>query len=231
MSERAPSGFLDGVLDRTLANLRSAWREIALADGEAPTQRGYPPSLGGVLAGLVEQAGAHRRGTVTAMYAVLVEGDDFMEPVTDSIRALLDGHVVLSRKAADAARYPAIDVLRSLSRTVGELTTADHRRHVALVRSALDTLEAAQDLFAIGAYQAGADAWLDGVIAERGHIENLIHDEKNMPGADPGQPVRRRDAQFHAGEKIAPQPNVPAATLRSIASALEEAARRAGVNA
>lgn len=161
----------------SLTRVANAWREMALAAGEPPAQRGYPPSLGGVLARLVERAGARRRGSVTAVYTVLVDGDDQFEPVTDALRALLDGHIALSRRLADAGRYPAIDVLRTLSRVMSDIVSVEHACDAALVRRALASLEEAEDLFAIGAYHAGADAWLDRCVAAKPAIERLIFDD------------------------------------------------------
>jgi FliI/YscN family ATPase len=160
----------------SLTRVATAWREMALAAGEPPAQRGYPPSMGSALARLVERAGARRRGSITAVYTVLVEGDDQFEPVTDALRALLDGHIALTRRLADAGRYPAIDVLRSLSRPMIDLVGSDHARDAKLIRRALATLEDADDLFAIGAYRPGGDHWLDACVAARPAIERLIFD-------------------------------------------------------
>lgn len=165
----------------SLTRVAAAWREIALAAGEPPAQRGHPPSMANVLARLVERAGARRCGSITAVYTVLVDGDDQFEPVTDALRALLDGHIALSRRFADAGRYPAIDVLRSLSRAMTDIVSAEHRRDAALVRRALATLEDAEDLFAIGAYRNGGDAWLDACVAARPAIERLIFDGDAAP--------------------------------------------------
>jgi flagellum-specific ATP synthase len=166
----------------SLTRVAAAWRELALAAGELPAHRGHPPSLPGALAGLVERAGARKRGTITGVYAVLVDGDDAREPVTDSVRALLDGHVALSRRFADAGRFPAIDVLRSLSRIMNDIVTPEHRRDAALVRGAIATLEQAEDLFAIGAYRPGGDPTLDAAVAVREAIEALVFDGAGPSG-------------------------------------------------
>ncbi len=163
----------------SLTRVAAAWREVALADGELPAHRGFPPSVNGVLAKLVERAGAFENGSITAVYAVLIDGDDPFEPVTDTLRALLDGQIMLSRRLADAGRYPAIDVLGSLSRTMRQVATERQRRDAALVRRAIDSLERAEDLFAIGAYQAGADPWLDAAVSMRARIEALIFDAED----------------------------------------------------
>lgn len=160
----------------SLTRVATAWRELALAAGETPAHRGHPPSLASALARLVERAGASTNGSITAVYAVLVDGDDVREPVTDAVRALLDGHIVLSRALADAGSFPAIDVLRSLSRVAPAIIDEQHRRDAHVVRAALSALERAEDLFAIGAYRPGGDPMLDAAVAARAAIERLIFD-------------------------------------------------------
>jgi len=168
----------------SLTRVAAAWREMALAAGEPPAQRGHPASMASMLARLVERAGARRCGSVTGVYSVLVDGDDEFEPVTDALRALLDGHVSLARRYADAGRYPAIDVLRSLSRAMPDIVSARARADATLVRRALATLESAEDLFAIGAYRSGGDPWLDACVAVRSEIDCLIFDS-DRACADP----------------------------------------------
>jgi FliI/YscN family ATPase len=160
----------------SLTRVATAWREHALAAGEPPAHRGHPPSFPGALARLVERAGARATGSVTGVYAVLVEGDDPREPVTDAIRALLDGHVVLSRSLAESGRYPAVDVLRSLSRLMHDLATPAHLRDAVTVRAAMSALEQAEDLFAIGAYRPGGDRRLDAAVRARDAIDALVFD-------------------------------------------------------
>lgn len=168
----------------SLTRVATAWREQALTAGEPPAHRGHPPSLPGALARLVERAGARRRGSITAIYAVLVEGDDAREPVTDAVRALLDGHIALSRRLAESGRFPAIDVLRSLSRLMASLATSEHRRDAATVRAAMAALEEAEDLFAIGAYRPGGDRQLDAAVRARDEIDALVFDtcDRRQPG-------------------------------------------------
>ena len=158
----------------SLTRAATAWRELALSQGEPPAHRGHPASLAGMLASLVERAGAWSDGSVTAIYAVLVDGDDVREPVTDSVRGLLDGHIALSRRLAESGRFPAVDVLRSLSRLMISVASPSHQADAAAVRAALSTLEQAEDLFAIGAYQPGGDAVLDAAVAARPAIEALL---------------------------------------------------------
>ena len=158
----------------SLTRVATAWRELALANGEQATSRGHPPSLASAMARIVERAGARTRGSITAVYAVLVEGDDPTEPVSDTVRALLDGHIVLSRAHAERGRFPAVDVLRSLSRLMHTVATPQHRAAASAVRAAIAVLEQAEDLFAIGAYRPGADARLDMAVALRAEIEAFI---------------------------------------------------------
>jgi FliI/YscN family ATPase len=166
----------------SLTRVANAWRELALSAGEPMGPRGYPASLGSTLARLVERAGARTEGSITAVYAVLVEGDDQFEPVTDALRALLDGHIELSRRHAQAGRFPAIDVLRSLSRAMPDVASPAQRADAALIRHALATLENAEDLIAIGAYRAGSDSWLDACIALRAAVEAFIFDGPGYHG-------------------------------------------------
>jgi len=168
----------------SLTRAATAWREHALEAGESPAHRGHPPSLASMLAALVERAGAWRRGSVTGVYSVLVDGDDVREPVSDSVRGLLDGHIVLSRRLADAGMFPAIDVLRSLSRLMSGLVSDAHRADATTVRAALATLEQAEDLFAIGAYEPGGDAALDAAVAVREDISRFLYADAG-PDAEP----------------------------------------------
>jgi flagellum-specific ATP synthase len=127
-----------------------------------------------MLAGIVERAGARAKGSITGIFAVLIDGDDPYEPVTDAVRGLLDGHIVLSRRLADAGCFPPIDVLRSSSRVMSALASKNQLRDAALVRKALATLERSEDLFAIGAYKQGGDPWLDAVVAQRDRLDEFI---------------------------------------------------------
>jgi len=162
----------------SLTRVAAAWRELSLIAGEPPAHRGYPPSMIGALASLVERAGPRRCGSITAVYAILVDGDDPFEPVTDAVRGLLDGHILLSRRLCDAGRFPAIDVLRSLSRTMPDVASEDHLAAASLVRRMLATLEEYEDLFAIGAYRPGADAWLDACVGTRSALQSALYDDR-----------------------------------------------------
>jgi type III secretion protein N (ATPase) len=151
-----------------------AGREVGLAAGEAPVRRGYPPSVFAALPGLLERAGTSDRGSITAFYTVLVEGDDLDEPVSDELRGLLDGHVVLSRSIAAAGRYPAIDVTQSLSRLMPRLVSAEHLAAAHSVRAHIALHEDKRDLLLLGAYRSGSDARLDAAIARAPEIEAFL---------------------------------------------------------
>src|SRR6201982_1657719 len=134
-----------------------AQREVGLAIGEPPATRGYTPSVFALLPRLLERAGASPGGSITGLYTVLVDGDDMNEPIADAVRSILDGHVVLTRELAHAGHYPAIDVLQSVSRLVGEVTTRDARAAAHEMRGLMAAYQHKRDLIAIGAYERGND--------------------------------------------------------------------------
>lgn len=138
-----------------------AQREIGLSAGEPPTRRGYPPSVFATLPRLMERVGMNDKGSITALYTVLVEGDDMNEPIADETRSILDGHIILSRKLAKANRYPAIDVLASASRVMNAVTTKDHQKAAGRVRELLAKYDEVELLVRIGEYQKGADKTAD----------------------------------------------------------------------
>jgi FliI/YscN family ATPase len=150
----------------SLSRIAMAQREIGLAAGEPPTSKGYPPSVFAALPRLVERAGNDEgRGSITALYTVLAEGDDLTDPVTDSARAALDGHVVLSRTLANSGHFPAVDVLASVSRCMTDVTNTAHREVASTVRDLLSAYREAADLIEVGAYQAGTNPRVDRAIA------------------------------------------------------------------
>jgi flagellum-specific ATP synthase len=151
----------------SLTRFAHAQREIGLSVGEPPTTRGYPPSVFARLPQLVERAGngADGRGSITAFYTVLTEGDDQQEPIADAARAILDGHIVLSRHIADAGRYPAIDVEISVSRVMQEITDPAWRERIRNLKRLMAAHSAQRDLIAIGAYQRGSDPAVDEALA------------------------------------------------------------------
>ncbi|HOP79878.1 MAG TPA: flagellar protein export ATPase FliI [Armatimonadota bacterium] len=142
---------------------RVAWaqREVGLAIGEPPTTRGYTPSVFAMLPRLLERSGTAARGSITGLYTVLVDGDDMNEPVADSVRSILDGHIVLSRDLAHRNHYPAIDVLASVSRLMPDVTTPEHRKAAGILRDILATYRSAEDLINIGAYVDGSNKKID----------------------------------------------------------------------
>jgi flagellum-specific ATP synthase len=150
----------------SLTRFAQAQREIGLAIGEAPATKGYPPSVFARLPALVERAGngAQGAGSITAFYTVLTEGDDQQDPIADAARAILDGHIVLSRRIAESGHYPAIDVEASVSRVMHEIVAPEHSELARRFRQALSTYQQNRDLISIGAYQRGSDARVDGAI-------------------------------------------------------------------
>jgi flagellar biosynthesis/type III secretory pathway ATPase len=139
-----------------------AQREVGLAAGEPPTTKGYPPSVFSLLPTLLERAGAVRgRGSITAMYTVLVDGDDHNEPIADAVRSILDGHIVLSRELAARYHYPPIDILQSVSRTMPDVTEVTHRQRAAKVREWMAAIRDSEDLVSVGAYVHGSNPAID----------------------------------------------------------------------
>lgn len=141
-----------------------AQREVGLASGEPPATRGYPPSVFALLPKLMERTGPGDKGTITAFYTVLVDGDDFNEPIADTVRSILDGHIVLSRKLAQAQHYPAIDILASVSRVMPDVIDERHNQLAAKFKARLATYREAEDLINIGAYVSGANPKIDDAI-------------------------------------------------------------------
>jgi flagellum-specific ATP synthase len=158
----------------SVTRLAMAQREIGLAAGEPPSQKGYTPSVFQMLPRVFERAGNFRSGSITGFFTVLVEGDDLNEPVTDAVRGILDGHIVLSRALANAGHYPAIDVLHSVSRLAPRLATDRQREAAARLREALAVLHASEDLIRIGAYAAGANPQLDSALRLEKELKALL---------------------------------------------------------
>ncbi len=149
-------------------------REVGLAIGEPPATRGYTPSVFAMMPKLMERAGTTEKGTITGLYTVLVEGDDFNEPISDTARSILDGHIVLSRALAHKNHYPAIDVLQSLSRVMGDVTADEHRKAAGAVRNLLAVHAKNEDLINIGAYVNGSDPVCDKAIALMDNINGFL---------------------------------------------------------
>jgi flagellum-specific ATP synthase len=164
----------------SLTRFAMAKREIGLAAGEPPATRGYPPSVFAELPRLLERAGPGTKGTITALYTVLVEGDDMNDPVADHARSILDGHIVLSRKLAAAGHYPTIDVLASASRLAGKVCTPEQLALAGRARRLLAAYEGAKELIEIGAYSPGADPDVDEALRLRsallGFLQQDVHE-------------------------------------------------------
>ena len=187
-----------------------AQREVGLAIGEPPATRGYTPSVFALLPRLLERAGTSPRGSITGLYTVLVDGDDMNEPIADAVRSILDGHIVLTRSLAHAGHYPAIDVLQSVSRLVGEITTPEVREAGQLLRSALAAYKEKEDLISIGAYQRGTDPVLDAAIALRPSIDAFLrqHVEDHTTMQDADNALLALSAQLDDSQGAAPEPVV-----------------------
>jgi len=159
----------------SITRFAMAQREVGLAAGEPPTAKGYPPSVFAMLPGLLERAGNLRgSGSITAIYSVLVEGDDTNEPIADAVRGILDGHVVLSRDLAGRNHYPAIDILQSVSRTMPDVTDPTHMRKVGQVREWMAALRDSEDLVSVGAYVPGSNAKIDAALQRREAIDGFL---------------------------------------------------------
>ena len=158
----------------SVTRIAMAQREVGLAIGEPPATRGYTPSVFAIMPKLMERAGTNEFGTITALYTVLVEGDDFNEPISDTARSILDGHIMLSRTLAHKNHYPAVDVLQSLSRVMGDVTTNEHRAAAGILRNLLAVHAKNEDLINIGAYVAGSDPMCDKAIALKNDIDSFL---------------------------------------------------------
>ncbi len=161
----------------SITRVARAQREVGLAAGEPPTRRGYPPSAFAILPRLLERGGQSNRGSITAIYTVLVEGNDIDEPVADEARGVLDGHIVLSREIAGRGRFPAIDISSSLSRVMDAVVTKEHAANARSLRALVATHEAKRDLLTLGAYEKGSDRELDDAIAKMPKIETFLRQE------------------------------------------------------
>jgi flagellum-specific ATP synthase len=165
----------------SVTRLATAQREVGLAIGEPPATRGYTPSVFAMLPRLLERAGTAPVGSITALYTVLVEGDDMNEPVADAVRSILDGHIVLSRDLAHRHHYPAIDVLQSVSRLTPQLLSREHQEAGGRLRSLLAAHRRAADLIAIGAYVGGSDALVDEARAKLDAVEAFLRQAVDEP--------------------------------------------------
>ncbi len=163
----------------SLTRMAMAQRQLGLAAGEPPTSKGYPPSVYSMLPRLVERAGRTKSGSITAIYTVLVEGDDIDEPLADAVRGLLDGHIWLSRPLANRGHYPAIDILGSISRVADDVRDEGHRKAAMSVRRVLATWREIEDLVNIGAYVRGANAEYDLAVQMRERVQAFLTQQRD----------------------------------------------------
>ncbi|UTR10867.1 flagellar protein export ATPase FliI [Evansella sp. LMS18] len=158
----------------SVTRVAMAQREIGLAVGEPPTTKGYTPSVFGLLPKLLERSGTDEAGSITAFYTVLVDGDDLNEPIADTVRGILDGHLVLDRKLANKGQFPAINVLNSISRIMNDIVSEDHRKAADRFRNALAVYTDSEDLISIGAYKRGTNREVDEAISKYPELINYI---------------------------------------------------------
>ncbi|HMP80996.1 MAG TPA: EscN/YscN/HrcN family type III secretion system ATPase, partial [Pirellulaceae bacterium] len=168
------------ILD-SITRFAMAQRDLGLMLGEPPTSRGYTPSVFHKMSVLLERMGTAERGSITGIITVLVEGDDMNDPIADSVRAILDGHVVLSRKLANAGHFPAIDILQSNSRLFLELANGEHQRSALAIRQILARFDDVSDLLQIGAYQKGVSAATDLAIELQPQVNQFLQQGLNDP--------------------------------------------------
>jgi flagellum-specific ATP synthase len=164
----------------SLTRFAMAQREIGLAAGEPPTAKGYTPSVLNMLACLVERAGNFSQGSITAFYTVLMEGDDQQDPVVDTVRSLLDGHVVLDRNLAMRNHYPPISILDSLSRLMPRVVSAEHLAKASSLRRSMAVYARSEDLIRIGAYQKNSDPILDSAVESLPALNGFLQQDPNV---------------------------------------------------
>ncbi|MCM1044560.1 MAG: flagellar protein export ATPase FliI [Candidatus Gastranaerophilales bacterium] len=161
----------------SLTRFSMAQREIGLASGEPPVTRGYPPSVYSEMPKLLERAGRAAVGSITGLYTVLVDGDDFNEPITDTARSILDGHIMLNRKLAHKNHYPAVDILQSISRCMSQIADKEHKQAANKLKEVLATYNEAEDLINIGAYKSGSNPSIDYAISKIDAVNGFLCQE------------------------------------------------------
>ncbi len=180
----------------SLTRFSMAQREIGLASGEPPVSRGYPPSVYSEMPKLLERAGCSASGSITGLYTVLVDGDDFNEPITDTARSILDGHIMLSRKIAHRNHYPAIDVLQSISRCMSQIADREHKQLAGKLKNVLATYMEAEDLINIGAYKAGSNKNIDHAVEKIDAVNAFLMQEVDEK-VDFEQTIQLLEGLFH----------------------------------
>src|SRR3954454_5303575 len=192
----------------SVTSFAMAQREVGLAIGEAPATRGYTPSVFALLPKLLERSGTAPFGSITGLYTVLVDGDDMNEPIADAVRSILDGHIVLTRELAHAGHYPAVDVLQSVSRLVGDVTTPEVREAGMEMRRLLAAHRDKADLIAIGAYERGTDPQVDRAIDLKDHIDRFLR--QGLDEHDPYEAVDQRLVDLVGAPEVLDAEPVPA---------------------
>jgi FliI/YscN family ATPase len=165
----------------SVTRVARAQREVGLAAGEPPARRGYPPSVFSLLPRLLERAGQSPLGSITAVYTVLVEGEDMEEPIADEVRGILDGHIVLSRALAARGHFPAIDVVQSLSPVMPNVVHTSQLAAAQALRSSIAVYEEKRDLIVLGAYKKGSDKSVDSAISMRAEVERFLQQSSDAP--------------------------------------------------
>ena len=183
----------------SVTRLAMAQREIGLAAGEPPSQKGYTPSVFALLPKIFERAGRFRKGSITGFFTVLVEGDDFNEPICDAARAILDGHIILSRELGTMGHYPAIDVLQSVSRLASRLANPEQNGDARKIREALATYQRAEDLINLGAYASGANPKLDTAVRVRPRLLDFLKQDSSANAPYDDTLTRMRELAQLAG--------------------------------
>jgi FliI/YscN family ATPase len=163
----------------SVTRLAMAQREVGLAAGEPPSQRGYTPSVFNLLPRVFERAGSFDKGSITGFFTVLVEGDDFNEPICDAVRGILDGHIVLSRDLGSSGHYPAVDVLQSVSRVMSHVVDRDHLQAAQKLREALACYQRSADLIQLGAYVSGTNPKLDVALRTRDRLLSFLRQDSH----------------------------------------------------
>ncbi|MBI1858383.1 MAG: FliI/YscN family ATPase [Candidatus Melainabacteria bacterium] len=158
----------------SVTRLAMSARDVGLSVGEPPTMKGYTPSVFAMLPRILERSGRSKTGAITAIYTVLVEGDDFNEPIADAVRGILDGHIILSRHIAARNHFPSVDVLSSVSRLFPEIASKEHQQAAGFIRNMMATYNNAEDLIAIGAYEKGSDPRIDKAVALKPVIDSFL---------------------------------------------------------
>ncbi|MBN8234450.1 flagellar protein export ATPase FliI [Halobacillus kuroshimensis] len=179
-------GYNVNLMMDSVTRFAMAQREIGLATGEPPTTKGYTPSVFALLPKLLERTGASNRGTITAFYTVLVDGDDLNEPIADTVRGILDGHFVLDRKLAEQGRFPAVNILKSISRVMKQIVTEDHAHAASQLRAHLATYEENRELIQIGAYKKGSSRDIDESISYYPHLVKFLKQDVYEPASYEG---------------------------------------------